>query len=325
MPELGLYYIQPWLTLFLCITTDAQWLLPPLFHTVPPDWSHQTHLWPKKDVFDLIGPLMCPLMPLDGPLWPTKLLQSTTPVAPWLVPSPLFQTVSPYCSHKTCLWPIKVIFGGPLIVQPAWLWYSQSRVALGMEKYRRFDFHPENVNIWPTTGQNRWWYMLRSSLVFTCFNFIHYWGQGGPFSPGDLSISSQMSWGTTMWIWVDQSQRSMFVKAENYSYVSSAMICRSKTSIVHNCIIFFCSLDVRNIVQGGDPLYAVVNHKEGCGGHSLPKWVRFLQKTPAYSVEAWNFFFWDSKISYFGHRGVFFPTFSPLQNLLSLCEIYWVH
>ena len=140
-------------------------------------------------------------------------------------------------------------------------------------------FHPENLNIWPTTGQNWWWYMLRSSLVFTCFNFIHYWGQGGPFSPGDLSISSQMSWGTTMWIWADQSQRSMFFKAENCSYVSSAMICRSKTSIVHYCIIFFCSLDVRNIVQGGDPLYAVVNHKEGCGGHNLPKWVRFfLQK-----------------------------------------------
>ena len=139
-------------------------------------------------------------------------------------------------------------------------------------------FHPENLNIWPTTGQNWWWYMLRSSLVFTCFNFIHYWGQGGPFSPGDLSISSQMSWGTTMWIWADQSQRSMFFKAEKCSYVSSALICRSKTSIVHNCIIFFCSLDVRNIVQGGDPLYAAVNHKQGCGGYTWPKWVRFFAK-----------------------------------------------
>ena len=27
--------------------------------------------------------------------------------------------------------------------------------------------------------------------------------------------------------------------------------------IVHNCTIFLCSLEVRNIVQGGDPLYAV--------------------------------------------------------------------
>ena len=48
--------------------------------------------------------------------------------------------------------------------------------------------------------------------------------------------------------------------------------------IVHNCTIFLCSLDVRNIVQGGDPLYAGVNHKEGCGGHNLPKWVRFFAK-----------------------------------------------
>ena len=26
--------------------------------------------------------------------------------------------------------------------------------------------------------------------------------------------------------------------------------------VEHNCTIFLCSLDVRNIVQGGDPLYA---------------------------------------------------------------------
>ena len=56
--------------------------------------------------------------------------------------------------------------------------------------------------------------------------------------------------------------------------------------VVHNCTIFLCSLDVRNIVQGGDPLYAVfflhraleaILNQNGCG---------FLQKTPAYSVEA---------------------------------------
>ena len=117
----------------------------------------------------------------------------------------------------------------------------------------------------------------------------------------------------------------MFFKAENCSDVSSAMICRSKTSIVHNCIIFFCSLDVRNIVQGGDPLYAGVNHKEGCGGHNLPKWVRFfLQKTSAFSVEDRFIIFFDSKISFFGSRGVFFPTFLSFQNLLSLFKIYWV-
>ena len=62
---------------------------------------------------------------------------------------------------------------------------------------------------------------------------------------------------------------------------------KGRAPLVHNCTIFLWSLDVRNIVQGGDPLYAGVNHKEGCGGHNLPKWVRFfLQKTPAYSVEA---------------------------------------
>ena len=31
----------------------------------------------------------------------------------------------------------------------------------------------------------------------------------------------------------------------------------STSVLVHNCTIFLCSLDVRNIVQGGDPLYAV--------------------------------------------------------------------
>ena len=38
--------------------------------------------------------------------------------------------------------------------------------------------------------------------------------------------------------------------------------------LVHNCTIFLCSLDVRNKVQGGDPPYAAINHKEGCGGHN---------------------------------------------------------
>ena len=43
---------------------------------------------------------------------------------------------------------------------------------------------------------------------------------------------------------------------------------RPKALVVHNCTIFLCSLDVRNIVQGGDPLYAAVNHKQGCGGYT---------------------------------------------------------
>ena len=37
--------------------------------------------------------------------------------------------------------------------------------------------------------------------------------------------------------------------------------------LVH-CTIFLCSLDVGNIVQGGDPLYASVNHEMGCGRNS---------------------------------------------------------
>ena len=48
------------------------------------------------------------------------------------------------------------------------------------------------------------------------------------------------------------------------------------------------------------------------------------KKTAAYCVGAWNFFFSDSKISFFGPRGVFFPTFLSFQDLLSLFKIYWV-
>ena len=34
-------------------------------------------------------------------------------------------------------------------------------------------FHPENRNIWPEIGQNRWWHMLRSSLVATAAAYAH--------------------------------------------------------------------------------------------------------------------------------------------------------
>ena len=37
------------------------------------------------------------------------------------------------------------------------------------------------------------------------------------------------------------------------------------TILVHNCTIFLCSLDVRNIVQGGDPLYAGFFSTQGSG------------------------------------------------------------
>ena len=38
--------------------------------------------------------------------------------------------------------------------------------------------------------------------------------------------------------------------------------------VVHNCTIFLCSLDVRNIVQGGDPLYAGFFSTQGSGGYT---------------------------------------------------------
>ena len=38
--------------------------------------------------------------------------------------------------------------------------------------------------------------------------------------------------------------------------------------IVHNCTIFLCSLDVRNIVQGGDPPYAGFFSTQGSGGYT---------------------------------------------------------
>ena len=39
-----------------------------------------------------------------------------------------------------------------------------------MGKYGRFDFLPLNVNVWPKTGQSRWWHTLWLSLVFSDFN-----------------------------------------------------------------------------------------------------------------------------------------------------------
>ena len=42
----------------------------------------------------------------------------------------------------------------------------------------------------------------------------------------------------------------------------------STVKLEHNCTIFFCSLDVRNIVQGGDPLYAGFFSTQGSGGYT---------------------------------------------------------
>ena len=41
-----------------------------------------------------------------------------------------------------------------------------------------------------------------------------------------------------------------------------------KVGVVHNCTIFLWSLDVRNIVQGGDPLYAAFFSTQGSGGYT---------------------------------------------------------
>ena len=38
--------------------------------------------------------------------------------------------------------------------------------------------------------------------------------------------------------------------------------------VVHNCTIFLLPLDVRNIVQGGDPLYAVFFSTQGSGRYT---------------------------------------------------------
>ena len=48
--------------------------------------------------------------------------------------------------------------------------------------------------------------------------------------------------------------------------------------VVHNCTIFLCSLDVRNIVQGGDPLYAGFFFYTGLWGLCLTKMSAFFCK-----------------------------------------------
>ena len=59
----------------------------------------------------------------------------------------------------------------------------------------------------------------------------------------------------------------------------------SYLNLEHNCTIFLCSLDVRNIVQGGDPLYAGFFSTQGSGGYTWPKWVRFFAKNNCLGCE----------------------------------------
>ena len=76
--------------------------------------------------------------------------------------------------------------------------------------------------------------------------------------------------------------------------------------IVHNCTIFLCSLDVRNIVQGGDPLYAAVNHKQGCGGHNWPKLVQFFLQKHLPISPGRKICFFRTPTFHFWAKGVFF-------------------
>ena len=65
---------------------------------------------------------------------------------------------------------------------------------------------------------------------------------------------------------------SNFQPANTCFYIPSLPVCISVSIIdqilEHNCTIFLCSLDVRNIVQGGDPLYAGFFSTQGSGGYT---------------------------------------------------------
>ena len=63
-------------------------------------------------------------------------------------------------------------------------------------------------------------------------------------------------------------RENMLYSGEFYTAGKNLILPPAAAGLVHNCTIFLCSLDVRNIVQGGDPLYAAVNHKQGCGGYT---------------------------------------------------------
>ena len=98
----------------------------------------------------------------------------------------------------------------------------------------------------------------------------------------------------------------------------------SYLNLEHNCTIFLCSLDVRNIVQGGDPLYAAVNYKQGCGGCIWPKWVRFFAKNSCLLCFGVKFLFFGlQNFIFFGPGGLFSDLFvisrftESFQNLLS--------
>ena len=74
----------------------------------------------------------------------------------------------------------------------------------------------------------------------------------------------------------------------NVASIGPSWFCKHQQvedQLVHNCTIFLCSLDVRNIVQGGDPLYAGFFSTQGSGGYTWPKWVRFFAKNNCLGCE----------------------------------------
>ena len=82
----------------------------------------------------------------------------------------------------------RVIFSGTL-VEPAWLWESQSRMAtpLGLEKFGRIDF---SLARWVTEGKkhpNRWGNMPIELWDLSEFFFIHFCGRVSHFSKGHPS------------------------------------------------------------------------------------------------------------------------------------------
>ena len=58
------------------------------------------------------------------------------------------------------------------------------------------------------------------------------------------------------------------VKVASYFILECEVALYVRRMLEHNCTIFLCSLDVRNIVQGGDPLYAGFFSTQGSGGYT---------------------------------------------------------
>ena len=54
---------------------------------------------------------------------------------------------------------------------------------------------------------------------------------------------------------------------------------KGRAPLVHNCTIFLWSLDIRNIVQGGDPLYAIFFLHRALGAILDQNECVFLQNT----------------------------------------------